>query len=78
MKSEKTSVTQKFQTTIPKNIRQLLGIKAGENVEWHVVKSMVVMHKRENIADPVKFLTSQIKLDIDAVRLARESREDFG
>ena len=78
MKTEKTSVTQKFQTTIPKNIRKSLGIKAGEDVEWHVVRGMVVLHKKEDIKDPVKFLTSQIKLNIDAVKLIRQSREEFG
>lgn len=76
MKTEKTSVTQKYQTTIPKNIRKVLGVKAGEDVEWHVVKSMVVVHKREKIKDPVKFLTSQIKMNLDAVKLIRESREN--
>ena len=78
MKTEKTSVTQKYQTTIPKNIRKSLGVKAGEDVEWHVVRSMIVLHKKEDVKDPVKFLTSQIKLDIDAVKLVREAREDFG
>ena len=77
MKTEKTSVTQKFQTTIPKNIRKSLGIKAGEDVEWHVVRGMVVLHKKEDIKDPVKFLTSQIKLGVDAVKLVRGTRGDF-
>ena len=78
MKTEKTSVTQKYQTTIPKNIRKSLGVKAGEDVEWHVVRGMVVLHKKEDIKYPVKFLTSQIKLDIDAVKLVKETREEFG
>ena len=78
MKTEKTSVTQKYQTTIPKNIRESLGVKAGEDVEWHVVRSMVVLHKKEDIKEPVKFLTSQIKLDIDAVKLVRKTRGEFG
>lgn len=75
--AEKTSITQKYQTTIPKTIRELLDVKAGENVEWHVVRSMVVVHKKENIKDPVEFLTSQIKLGIDAVKLVRESRGEL-
>jgi len=77
MKAEKTSITQKYQTTIPKSIRELLDVKVGGDVEWHVVRSMVVLHKKETMKDPVKFLTSQIKLDIDAVKLVRESREEF-
>ena len=78
MKTEKTSITQKYQTTIPKNIRKLLGVKAGEDVEWHVVRSMVVVHRKEKMEDPVKFLTSQVKLNLDAVKLVREAREEFG
>ena len=78
MKAEKTSITQKYQTTIPKNIRKLLGVKAGEDVEWHVVRSMVVVHRKEKMEDPVKFLTSQVKLNLDAVKLVREAREEFG
>ena len=78
MKAEKTSITQKYQTTIPKNIRKLLGVKAGEDVEWHVVRSMVVVHRKEKMEDPVKFLTSQVKLNLDAVKIVREAREEFG
>ena len=78
MNVQKTSITRKYQTTIPKNIRSLLHVKAGEDVEWHVVRSMVVLYKRDNIKDPVKFLTSQIKLDVNAVKLVRETREEFG
>jgi AbrB family looped-hinge helix DNA binding protein len=78
MKAEKTSITQKYQTTVPKNIRKLLGVKAGEDVEWHVVRSMVVLHKQGKIDDPVKFLTSQIRLNLDAVKMVKQSREEFG
>ena len=77
MTSKKTFVTQKYQTTIPKDIRKVLGVKAGEEVEWHVVKSMVVVHKKEKFKDPVKFLTSQIKMNMDAVKLVKETREEF-
>lgn len=73
----KTSVTKKYQTTIPKEIRKVLGVEAGEDVEWHVVKSMVVVHKKKKFKDPVKFLTSQIKLDIDAVKLVKEARDEM-
>lgn len=51
---EKTKVTQKYQTTIPKKIREILNIKPGEEVEWYFIQGKV--------KEPVKFLTSQIKL----------------
>ena len=33
--------------------------------------------KYKKIKDPTKFLTSQVKLDIDAVKLVRKVREEF-
>jgi len=73
----RTKVTEKYQTTIPKRIRDVLKIKPGEKVEWYVIKDMIVLRKPEKIEKPVEFLTSQTKLDIDAVKLVRETREEF-
>lgn len=75
---EETKVTPKYQTTIPKEIREYLGIKPGGAVRWHLVKGMVVVDVHKKIKNPVKFLTSQTKLDLDAVKLVREVREEFG
>lgn len=72
-----TKVTSKFQTTIPLKIRDFLGVKPGKEVEWHLVKGMVVVDSARKIEQPVKFLTSQIKLDIDAVKLVKNARADF-
>lgn len=77
MKDE-TKVTIKYQTTIPKEIRKHLNLKPGKEVRWHIVKGMVVVDTHKKIQDPVKFLTSQTKIDIDAVKLVKESREAFG
>ncbi|MFI5421952.1 MAG: type II toxin-antitoxin system PrlF family antitoxin [Nitrososphaerales archaeon] len=82
MKNEETRVTRKYQTTIPKNIRKYLKIKPRETVSWHVLRSMVVVDSHKKMEDPVKFLTSQIKksrrIDLDAVKLVNETREEFG
>ncbi len=45
---EETKVTQKYQTTIPKEMRKYLGIKPGGVVRWHLVKGIVVVdvHKK--------------------------------
>jgi AbrB family looped-hinge helix DNA binding protein len=77
MKREETRVTRKFQTTIPKGIRKNLDVKPGQKVTWHVVKSLVVIDTHKKVKDAVKFLTSQTELDVDAVKLIREAREDF-
>jgi AbrB family looped-hinge helix DNA binding protein len=77
MKREETRVTRKFQTTIPKGIRKNLDVKPGQKVTWHIVKNLVVIDTHKKVKDAVKFLTSQTELDVDAVKLIREAREDF-
>ncbi len=72
-----TKVTSKFQTTIPSGIRDFLGVKPGNEVEWHLVRGMVVVDSARKIEHPVKFLTTQITLDIDAVKFVKSAREDF-
>ena len=72
-----TKVTSKYQTTIPEDIRKYLEIKPGSKVEWYMVKGFAIVDTPEKIKDPVSFLTSQIKLDFDAVELVKKSREDF-
>ena len=74
----RTKVTEKYQTTIPKLIRDVLKVKPGEAVEWYIIQGMVVLRKPVKLEKPVEFLTSQTKLDIDAVKLVRETREEFG
>ena len=72
-----TKITSKGQTTIPQDIRETLGVKPGDSVEWNTVKGMVIIDVKKKIKDPVNFLISQIKINLDAVKLVRESREDF-
>ena len=67
-----TKVTAKYQTSIPSEIREVLGIKSGDNVEWHNIKGMIVVDTKKKIKDPVKFLTSQIKVNLDAVELVKK------
>jgi len=76
MKAE-TKVTKKYQTTIPKEVRELLDITPGKEVSWHIAKSIVIVDVKKKIEKPVEFLTSQIKLNLDAVKLVREAREKF-
>lgn len=71
-----TKITTKYQTTIPNEIRGLLGVKPGDSVDWHTLKGMVIVDVKKIVKDPVKFLTSQIKCNIDAVKLVRSTREE--
>jgi bifunctional DNA-binding transcriptional regulator/antitoxin component of YhaV-PrlF toxin-antitoxin module len=77
MKREETRVTRKFQTTIPKGIRKNLDVKPGQKVTWHIVKTLVVVDTHRKTKDAVKFLTSQVELDIDAVKMVNEAREEL-
>lgn len=77
MEIEKTKLTKKYQTTIPYRIRKRLGLASGEEVYWHLVKEFVVLDTHKKIKNPVEFLTSKIKLSLDAVKLVNTSREDF-
>ena len=62
MKIIRTKVTKKYQTTIPEEVRKYIDVKAGEEVDWDVVKAIVIVSKHKKIKNPTKFLTSQIKL----------------
>ncbi len=70
-----STVTVKFQTTIPKAVRELLGISVNDALEWVVEKGRVVvqpvhsqfLHHRSS----VKTGGGDISADIQA---ARESR----
>ncbi len=74
---KETKITSKFQTTVPKKVRELLDIKAGEEIGWNIIKGMVIVDKYKKMRNPTKFLTSQIKLYIDAVDLVRKVREEI-
>lgn len=77
MKVEETRVTSKHQTTIPKSVREHLKVQPGQSVRWHVVKEMVVVDVHKKMPNPVKFLVSQVNLDLDAVKLVKETRRQF-
>ena len=72
-----TKITSKFQTTIPKKVRKLLDVRPGKEIEWDIVKGMVIVDTKRKIDHPVEFLTSQITINIDAVELVKYSRNDF-
>lgn len=48
---ESTSVTSKGQVTIPREVRQKLGIRAGSRVEFKVVEDHVEMRVNHRAAE---------------------------
>lgn len=77
MEMERTKVTKKYQTTIPRRIRKRLGVKSGGEVFWHTVKEFVVVDTHKKVKKPVEFLTSQVKLSLNAVKIVNEARADI-
>jgi AbrB family looped-hinge helix DNA binding protein len=74
MEMERTKVTKKYQTTIPRRIRKRLGVTSGSEVFWHTVKEFVVVDTHKKVKNPVEFLTSQVKLSLNAVKSVNEAR----
>ncbi len=72
-----TRLTEKHQTTVPKLIRQSLGFKRGATVTWNLVRGIVTVEASRPVKEAVKFLTSQVTLDRNAVKLIRRIREDL-
>ncbi len=70
-----STVTAKFQTTIPKAIREKLGISVHDSLEWVVEKGKVtVMPAQKNFLryrNAIKLGPGDISADIE---LAREAR----
>jgi AbrB family looped-hinge helix DNA binding protein len=70
-----STVTVKYQTTIPKAVREKLGISINDALEWIVEKGRVVVHPVHNqflrYQGSVKVGSGDIAADI---QLARESR----
>lgn len=41
-----TTLTQKSQVTIPKSIREMLGLKPGDDVEFTLEKGSILLNKK--------------------------------
>ena len=76
---EQTKVTTKHQATIPRRVREMLGIESGGHIAWHILRSVVVVDTHKKVMHPVDVLTSQITkpLTIDAVQLVHRMRQEM-
>ena len=55
----KVKVTEKYQVTIPKDVREKVDITPGEIVEVVPVDDSTIMIKRMRVKDPLKLLISE-------------------
>lgn len=76
---EQTKVTTKHQATIPRRVRETLGIQSGGHIAWHILRSVVVVDTHKKVKRPVNFLTSQTAkpLTVDAVQLIHRMRQEM-
>jgi AbrB family looped-hinge helix DNA binding protein len=59
----KSSVSEKGQVTIPKPIREKLGLRPGSVLEFQTKNGVLVGKKSDPAADPIAAVTGIIDLD---------------
>ena len=71
----KSSVTTKYQTTVPKPVREKLGISVNDTLEWVIERGKASVYPVRNAflqyRNSVKVGKGKIKADIEASREAR-------
>jgi len=76
MMGEIVRVTRKFQITIPKRVREALGIRVGDRLEVNIERGRIVVRPlKPRVKDPVEALLSLVRepMRVDAVGLVEES-----
>lgn len=74
---EVTRVSEKGQTTIPKEYREELGLEPGEEVEWHRTEDGVVIRRHSTSGRGVLLPDEDEKTRKAVVEeLSRRTRED--
>lgn len=70
-----TAVTRKYQVTIPKPVREKLGIRIGDRLIVKEEHGKVLLEPPRRVANPVEHLwsLSSKPIDIDVVRLVEDS-----
>ena len=74
---KETTVTRKYQVTIPRDIRNYLGIRIGEKYPIMVKDHKIIIETEKRIKKPSDYLwgISKKYTKIDVTRLVKESRK---
>lgn len=77
--SEKATVTKKGQVTIPKKIREKLGLKEGKKVSFEVRgKEAVLLPEVEEPLESLKELREEVRFSEDEIRsMIEDSKEKW-
>ena len=70
----KASLSEKGQVTIPKKIRDQLGLKPGHVIEFKTERGLLVGRKAEPAEDPVLSVTGILAQPADVDAYLRETR----
>ena len=71
-------ISSKYQITLPKQIREGLGIGAGDELYVSREGDKIVLKHLPKIKEPTKFLYGSVKSKEDAVKVIRELRGSGG
>jgi antitoxin PrlF len=74
-----TTVTRKYQVTIPKKIRKMLGVRIGDRYKIKGEGNRIVIETGKRIRNPADYIWNLSKkpINIDAVKLVKKSREEM-
>lgn len=71
----RSSITSKFQTTIPKGVREHLGLSINDALEWKLEDGKITIYPAQNFflkyKNAIKTGKGDIKADIEAARSLR-------
>ena len=74
----KTKISSKYQLTLPKEVREGLGIEAGDELYVMREGDRIVLKPLPTTKEPTKFLYGSVKSKGDAVKIIRELRKSGG
>lgn len=71
-------LSSKYQITIPKDIREKIGLEAGDKLFVSQEGDKIILSTISKVKSPTKLLYGSIKSDKDAVEEVRKFRESGG
>jgi len=74
---EKAKISKKGQITIPKSIREKLGLESGKKISFDVIGKEVILYPEiENPLEELKQLREEIKFDEEEIQDMIESSKN--
>jgi AbrB family looped-hinge helix DNA binding protein len=69
----KSTLSERGQITIPKKLREQLGLRQGQHLDFEI-QDGVLIGRKGVVGDPVRDVTGILNLDLDVDRALEESR----